>query len=77
LVKIHGEEMPGDVERIGAEGGVADMDKIEEIQQLPQLLGMEQATGDAKHVNDSSSDQENDGDKDSEGQGLWRRHIVS
>ena len=29
------------------------MDKIEEIQQLPQLLGMEQATGDAKHVNDS------------------------
>jgi hypothetical protein len=28
-------------------------------------------------VNDSSSDQENDGDKDSEGHGLWRRHIVS
>ena len=26
LVKIHGEEMPGDVESIGAEGGVADMD---------------------------------------------------
>ena len=25
LVKIHGEEMPGDVESIGAEGGVADM----------------------------------------------------
>jgi hypothetical protein len=38
LVKIHGEEMPGDVESIGAEGGVADMDKIDEIQQLTQLL---------------------------------------
>ena len=49
LVKIHGEEMPGDVESIGAEGGVADMDKIDEIQQLTQLLGVEQATGDAKY----------------------------
>jgi hypothetical protein len=39
LVKIHGEE-PGDVESIGAEGGVADMDKIDEIQQLTQLLGV-------------------------------------
>ena len=38
LVKIHGEEMPGDVESIGAE--VADMDKIDEIQQLTQLLGV-------------------------------------
>jgi hypothetical protein len=56
LVKIHGEEMPGDVESIGADGGVADMDKIDEIQQLTQLLGVEQATGDAKYVNDSSSD---------------------
>ena len=26
--------MPGDVESIGAEGGVTDMDKIDEIQQL-------------------------------------------
>jgi hypothetical protein len=26
LIKIHGEEMPGDVESIGAEGGVTDMD---------------------------------------------------
>jgi hypothetical protein len=25
LVKIHGEDMPGDVESIGAEGGVTDM----------------------------------------------------
>jgi hypothetical protein len=49
LVKIHGEEMPGDVESIGAEGGVTDMDKIDEMQQLTQLL--EQATGDAKHQN--------------------------
>ena len=24
LIKIHGEEMPGDVESIGAEGGVTD-----------------------------------------------------
>ena len=56
LVKIHAEEMPGDVESIGAEGGVEDMDKIDEIQQLTQLLGVEQATGDAKYVNDSSSD---------------------
>jgi hypothetical protein len=53
LVKIHGEEMPGDVESIGA---VTDMDKIDEIQQLTQLLGEEQATGDAKYMNDSSSD---------------------
>ena len=57
LIKIHGEEMPGDVESIGAEGGVyTDMDKIDEIQQLTQLLGVEQATGDAKYMNDSSSD---------------------
>ena len=34
LVKIHGEEMPGDVECVGAEGGVADMDEMEEIWQL-------------------------------------------
>lgn len=67
LVKIHGEEMPGDVESMGAEGGVADMDEIEEIQQLTQLLGVEQATGDDGNVNDSSSDEENDGDKDSGG----------
>ena len=56
LVKIHGEEMPGDVESIGAEDGVADMDKIDEIQQLTQFSGVEQATGDAKYMNDSSSD---------------------
>jgi hypothetical protein len=56
LVKIHGEEMPGDVESIGAEGGVANMDKIDEIQQLTQLLGVEQATGNAKYLNDSSFD---------------------
>jgi hypothetical protein len=37
LVKIHGEEMPGNVESIGA-GGVADMGKIDEILQLTQLL---------------------------------------
>ena len=55
-VKIHGEEMPGDVESIGAEGGVTDKDKIDEIQQLTQLLGVEQATGHAKYMNDSSSD---------------------
>ena len=40
LVKIHDEEMPGDVESIGAEGGVTDMNKIDEIQQLTQLLGV-------------------------------------
>ena len=45
LVKIHGEEMPGDVESVGAEGGVADMDEIEEIWQLTQLLDVEQDTG--------------------------------
>ena len=56
LVKIHGEEMPGDVESIGAEVGVTDMDKIDEVQQLSQLLGVEQATGDAKYMNDSSSE---------------------
>jgi hypothetical protein len=56
LIKIHGEEMSGHVESIGAEGGVTDMDKIDEIQQLTQLLGVEQATGDAKYMNDSSSD---------------------
>ena len=49
-------EMAGDVESIGAEGGVTDMDKIDEIQQLTQLLGVEQATGDDKYMNDSSSD---------------------
>jgi hypothetical protein len=45
LIKINGEEMPGDVESIGAERGVTDicMDKIDEIQQLTQLLGVEQA----------------------------------
>ena len=42
---------------------IADMDEIEEIQQLTQFLGVEQATGDANE-NDSSSDEENDGDKD-------------
>jgi hypothetical protein len=31
---------PGDVESIGAEGGVAGMDKINEMQQLTQLLGV-------------------------------------
>jgi hypothetical protein len=40
FVKIHGEEMPGDVENIGA-GGVTDMDNIYEIQQLTQLLGVD------------------------------------
>jgi CYTH domain-containing protein len=48
--------MPGDVESIGAESGVTDMDKIDEIQQLTKWLGVEQATGDAKYMNDSSSD---------------------
>ncbi len=43
LVKNHGEEMPGDVESMGAEGGVADMDESEEIRQLTQLL--ERGTG--------------------------------
>ena len=56
MVKIHGEEMPGDVESIDAEGGVTDMDKIDEIPQLTQLLGVEQVTGDVKYMNDSSSD---------------------
>jgi hypothetical protein len=55
LVNIHGEEMPGDVKSIGAEGGDTDMDEIDKIQQLTQLLGVEHATGDAKDVNDSSS----------------------
>jgi hypothetical protein len=32
------------------------MDKTGEIQQLTQLLGVEHANGDAKYVNDSSSD---------------------
>ena len=36
LVKIHGEEMPGDVESVGAEGGIADMDEIEEIWRFTQ-----------------------------------------
>ena len=52
LVKIHGEEMPGDVESIGAEGGVADMDEIEEIRQLTLLLDVEQDTGIAEVTND-------------------------
>ena len=56
--------MPGDVESIGAEGGVTDMDKIDEIPQLTQLLGVEQVTGDVKYMNDSSSDWEND---------IWRQ----
>ncbi len=47
LVKIHGEEMPGDVESVGAEGGVSDMDEIEEIWQLTQLLDVEEDTGTA------------------------------
>ncbi len=38
LVKIHGKEMPGDFESIGAEGGVADMDEIEEIRQLTPIV---------------------------------------
>ncbi len=52
LVKIHGEEMPGDVESIGAEGGVADMDEIEEIRQLTLPLDVEQDTGIAEVTND-------------------------
>ncbi len=48
LVKIHGEEMPGDVESIG----VADMDEIEEIRQLTLLLYVEQDTGIAEVTND-------------------------
>ncbi len=52
LVKIHGEEMPGDVESIGAEGGVADMDEIEENRQLTLLLYVEQDTGIAEFTND-------------------------
>ncbi len=44
LVKIHGEEMPGNVESMGAECGVADMDESEEIRQLIQLLDVEQNT---------------------------------
>ena len=47
--------MPGDVESIVAECGVSNMDIIDEIQQLTQLLGVEQVTGDAKDMNDSSS----------------------
>ncbi len=52
MVKIHGEEMPGDVESLGAEGGVADMDEIEDIQQLTKLLEVEQDTGIAEVTND-------------------------
>ncbi len=52
LVKIHGEEMPGYVESIGAEGGVADMDEIEEIRQLTLLLDVEQDTGITEVTND-------------------------
>ena len=52
MVKINGEEMPGDVESIGAEGGVADMDEIEEIRQLTLLLYVEQDTGIAEVTND-------------------------
>ena len=44
--------MPGDVESIGAEGGVADMDEIEEIRQLTLLLYVEQDTGIAEVTND-------------------------
>ena len=54
MVKIHGEEMPGDVESIGAEGGVADMDEIEEILQLTLLLYVEQDTGITEVTNDSN-----------------------
>ncbi len=42
----------GDVESIGAEGGVADMDEIEEIRQLTLLLDVEQDTGIAEVTND-------------------------
>ena len=78
LVKIRCEEMPSDVESMGAEGGVADMDEIEEIQQLTQFLGVEQAAGDARDVNDSSSDEENDsgGDKDSGRDTLYPENFV-
>ncbi len=66
MVKSHGEEMPCDVESMGAEGGVADTDEIEEIQQLTHLLDVEQDTGLLKsQVIDVSSDEESDGDKDS------------
>jgi hypothetical protein len=39
-----------------AVGVCAGMGKIDEIQQLGQVVGVEQATGDAKDVNHSSSD---------------------
>ncbi len=68
MVKIHGEEMPGDVESMGAEGGVADMDESEEIRQLTQLLDMEHDTGLLRsQMIYVSSDEESDGDKDSRG----------
>ena len=57
LVKICSEEGCFNVKSIGAEGKAVSMDKFEEIQQLH---------GGPKDVNDSSSDKENDEDKDSE-----------
>ncbi len=60
--------MPGDVESIGAERGVPDMDEVKEIRQLTQLLDVEQDTGIAEvttEVTNVSSDEESDGDKDS------------
>ena len=44
--------MPGDVESIGAEGGVADMDEIEKVWQLTLLLYVEHDTGIAEVTND-------------------------
>ena len=76
LVKIHGEEMPSDVESVGAEGGVADMDEIEEIRQLTQLLDVEQATDIVEDTNYSSSDEESDGDKDSREDTLYPEKFV-
>ena len=76
MVKIHGEEMPSDVESVGAEGGVADMDEIEEIRQLTQLLDVEQATDIVEDTNYSSSDEESDGDKDSREDTLYPEKFV-
>ena len=59
MVKFYSKEMPLDVKRVSAEGGVVDMDEFKEIQQLTQQLHV---NGDAKNVN--YSDGENDGDKD-------------
>ena len=50
------------VKSMGAQGEVIGMFKFEEIQQLTQQLHV---NGGAKDVNDSSSDKENDEDKDS------------